>query len=83
MKRFPALSSERVIAALLKAGFTYAPRRSRGGHVAVYYADEEGRRVLVVVPRSYELPRGMLRSILMQANLTKEDFLRHLEETGS
>jgi len=82
MKRFPALSSDRLVAALRKAGFEFAPRRSRGGHVALHRIDEEGRRVLVIVPRSDELPRGMIRAVLMQANLSKERLLGLQEGEG-
>ena len=78
MARLPIISSEEVIKALKRANFTYAPKRGKGSHVALYKVDETGRKRLVIVLKRKELPRGTLSSILEQAGLTREEFMRLL-----
>jgi predicted RNA binding protein YcfA (HicA-like mRNA interferase family) len=73
--KLPIVSSAEVIGALKRAGFTHAPKRGKGSHAALYKIDERGRKLLVIVPRRSELPRGVLLSILQQANISKEEFM--------
>jgi len=80
VRKLPLVSSAKVIKALEKAGFVYAPKRGKGSHQAFYKIDERGHRLLVIVPKRRELPRGTLLSILQQANLSREDFIRLLEK---
>lgn len=78
--KLPVVSSDDVIRALKKAGFVYAPKRGKGSHVALYKVDEKtGSKLLVIVPRKKEIPKGTLLSILKQANLTKEEFIELLD----
>lgn len=78
--KLPVVSSDDVIRALKKAGFVYAPKRGKGSHVALYKVDEKtGRKLLVIVPKRKEIPKGTLLSILKQANLTKEEFIELLD----
>ena len=81
MVRLPVVSSGDVIRVLKKAGFKHAPKRGKGSHVALYRIDEEtGQKLLVIVPKKKEIPRGTLLSILKQANLTKEEFVKLLKD---
>jgi len=78
--KLPIVSSDDVIKKKKKAGFMYAPKRGKGSHVALYKVDEKtGRKLLVIVPRKKEIPKGTLLSILKQANLTKEEFIELLD----
>ncbi len=54
MKKIPVVSSDDVIRVLKKAGFEYAPKRGKGSHTAFYRIDEEGRKLLVIVPKRKE-----------------------------
>jgi predicted RNA binding protein YcfA (HicA-like mRNA interferase family) len=80
--RLPVLSSDAVLRALKRAGFDYAPRRSRGRQVALYRVDEVGRRLLVILPKRSVLPVGTLIAVLQQANLHRERFLLLVGETA-
>jgi predicted RNA binding protein YcfA (HicA-like mRNA interferase family) len=60
MKKLPVVSSDEVIKALKKGGFTYAPKRGRGSHTALIKIDEKGYTLLVIVPKRSELPKGTL-----------------------
>jgi len=70
--RLPSLSSQRLLAALRRAGFEDAPRRGKGSHHALMRRDEDGRVRLVIVPERQDVPRGTLHAILQQAGLTPE-----------
>jgi len=78
MKRLPILSSDEVIKVLKKAGFSYATKRGKGSHVALYRQDESGHKRLVIVPKRKELPRGTLAAIIEQSGLSREEFLNLL-----
>jgi predicted RNA binding protein YcfA (HicA-like mRNA interferase family) len=79
MKKLPVVSSDDVIRALKKDGFEYAPKRGKGSHTALFKIDEKERKLLVIVPKRRELPKGTLLSILQQANLSKDDFIELLK----
>jgi len=69
------ISGRETVKALGKIGFTIAGRK--GSHVRL--KRQRDREVLIViVPMHDELARGTLKSILRQANLTTDDFLRLL-----
>lgn len=74
--RLPSLSSRAIIGALRKAGFNEAPDRGKGSHRAFVKYDASGRPRLVIVPYGKDIPRGTLLSILDQAGLTREEFLK-------
>jgi predicted RNA binding protein YcfA (HicA-like mRNA interferase family) len=72
----PALSDlpvRKVIRALETAGFAYV--RTKGSHEV--YRDDQGR--VVIVPQHRTVKRGTLASILRQAGLTAEEFLKLLD----
>ncbi|RLI77971.1 hypothetical protein DRP05_08610 [Archaeoglobales archaeon] len=77
--KLPSVSYSDVIKALSRAGFTYAPKRGKGSHIAMYKIDENGKRRLVIIPRKKNIPKGTLLSILKQAGLSKEEFLELLK----
>ena len=71
----PVLSGRKAVRALTRAGFGVVGRK--GSHVRLKKRVDD--RVLVVtVPEHAELAKGTLRSILRQANLTREEFLKLL-----
>jgi predicted RNA binding protein YcfA (HicA-like mRNA interferase family) len=59
-----------VLKALSKKGFR--PVRQRGSHVIV----EDSKGNFATVPRKNEIKRGTLLSIIEQAGLTREEFLK-------
>ena len=77
MTKLPILSSKQVVKALRKAGFTDAPRRGKGSHIAMVKRSHMYIR-LVIIPDRKAIPRGTLRGILEQTGLTREDFLNFI-----
>lgn len=73
MTRLPVVSGRECVRALEKAGFVFG--RQRGSHMVLYCEHPPSQ---VTVPDHRELDRGTLRSILRQADLTIEEFLRLL-----
>lgn len=73
MTKLPRLSGRDCVSALLKLGFVL--KRQHGSHI-ILRRDEPYAQV--VVPDHRELDSGTLRSILRQANITTEDFLKLL-----
>ncbi|MCP1715270.1 putative RNA binding protein YcfA (HicA-like mRNA interferase family) [Methanocalculus alkaliphilus] len=69
MTKLPLLPSEEIIKKLKKAGFTIAPTQGKGSHTALYAVGDDGRKLLVIVPKNNPIPRGTLISILKQADL--------------
>jgi predicted RNA binding protein YcfA (HicA-like mRNA interferase family) len=75
LSKLPVVSGRETVKALSKTGFTVVGRK--GSHVRL--KRQRGKEVLIViVPMHDELARGTLKSILRQANLTVDDFLRLL-----
>ena len=70
-KKYPLLRPEEVISALAKRGFVY--KSQRGSH-AKY---TNGHRI-TVIPIHDEIARGTLKSILTQAGIELDDFLKLL-----
>ena len=71
----PVVSGRKVVKALAKAGFKVAGRK--GSHVKLKKKVDD-KVFVVIVPFRAELARGTLKSILRQANITREDFLKLL-----
>lgn len=68
--RLPVVSGSEAIAALGKGGF--APVSQRGSHVKL--RNEAGRTA--IVPLHRELAPGTLRSVLRQAGLSVDEFVK-------
>ena len=73
-RELPVLKSKAVVEALLRAGFSI--KRQAGSHVILYKS--EIRRPLSIPVHARDLPKGTLRTIIRQANLTVEEFLHFL-----
>ncbi|MEK7850933.1 MAG: type II toxin-antitoxin system HicA family toxin [Deltaproteobacteria bacterium] len=79
MPKLPVVSSKEIVKVLKQAGFEYAPKRGKGSHVAFVKVDA-GRTRLVIVPDKNTIPNGTLLAILDQAGMTKDEFIRLLNE---
>jgi predicted RNA binding protein YcfA (HicA-like mRNA interferase family) len=79
MPKLPIVSSKQIIRILQRIGFQNAPKRGKGSHLALLKTDEIKTR-LVIVPDRNEIPRGTLLAILEQAGLTKDEFIRMLND---
>lgn len=79
MPKLPVVSSKQIIRVLKQMGFDYAPKRGKGSHLA-FVKQGSDRTRLVIVPNRDSIPKGTLLAILEQAGLTKEEFIRILNE---
>jgi predicted RNA binding protein YcfA (HicA-like mRNA interferase family) len=70
------LPADEVIRVLMKVGFR--PVRQRGSHVIL--KRDDGRVTVVPIHRGEEIGRGLLSKIIKDAGLTKEEFLKLLQE---
>jgi len=68
--------AKKVIKLLSKMGFEVV--RQRGGHVIMKHSD--GRVTVVPVHPGEDLGRGMLSKIIRDSRITREQFLKLLEE---
>ncbi len=75
MSKLRPVPAERVIKALQKAGFEVV--RSRGSHVFLRHAD--GRATVIPVHKGENLGRGLLRKIMHDVELPREEFLELLK----
>ena len=74
--RLPAVRAKEVVRALEKAGFTQW--RQKGSHLTMYRVADQ--RVLTVPMHfSKTVPRGTLRTIIRNAGLGVEEFVRILK----
>lgn len=71
----PVISGRKVVKALTKAGFKVAGRR--GSHIKLKRKVDD-KVFVVIVPNHAELAKGTLKSILRQANMTRDAFLKLL-----
>ena len=73
-ERLPAVRPQEVVRALERAGWQV--QRQRGSHLSM---KKEGSRFLITVPmHQRDIPRGTLRGIIEDAELTVEEFIRLL-----
>lgn len=70
----PIASGQQAIAALQQIGFAQVSQK--GSHAKLRHKD--GR--IVIVPVHYELAKGTLKSILRQAAIDTDEFLRLLSK---
>lgn len=69
MARLPAISGDEFVKAMARIGFSWD--RTQGNHMILI--GPAGRRLSV--PRHRELGRGLLRALIRDAGLTREEFL--------
>jgi predicted RNA binding protein YcfA (HicA-like mRNA interferase family) len=78
-QKIPSLTPRKVLKALTRkqAGFYICHTSSRGGHVHLCHPDDS--TILIDIPlHPKDLKRGILHSIIKQAKLTREQFLKLL-----
>lgn len=75
MPKLPVVSGKEVIKALSKIGFKHV--RTKGSHAILNKEADKGK-ITIPVPLHKELAKGTLKSILKQAELKLEDFLKVL-----
>ena len=73
--KLPFVSSDKVLKLLSKEGFSIV--RQRGPHISLH-KKENNTTLLVVVPRRKEIKKGTLLSILRQAKISREEFIREI-----
>ena len=74
-KRLPVLKAAELIRALGRGGFHIV--RQKGSHVRMMHRD--GRVVTVPVHPGRDIGRGLLRKIIRDAELTRDEFVALLE----
>ena len=74
MTRLPSLTGEQVIKALGKTGFQVL--RQRGSHI--YLKHPDGWATVVPVHKGESVGRGLVRKIMHDAELSREEFLKLL-----
>ncbi len=74
MTRLPSLTGEEVVKALSKVGFQVL--RQKGSHVYLKHTD--GRATVVPMHKGESMGRGLLRKIIQDAELSREEFLKLL-----
>jgi len=72
--RLPVVSGDEFVKAMLKIGYVWD--HTEGSHMILLHPS--GRRLSV--PRHKELGRGLLRSLIRDARLTREEFIKLLQE---
>ena len=75
----PLVSSDRLVAALRRLGFTDGPYHGSSHNSMWRQRDDGGKDVAVVVLAKKEIPRGTLKAILELANVSPEEFRRALK----
>jgi predicted RNA binding protein YcfA (HicA-like mRNA interferase family) len=71
-----AVDGRKIVKALQKIGFE--PIRQRGSHVILKHPD--GRVTVVPVHEGEVIGRGLLRTIIKDTGLTKDQFMQILDE---
>ena len=72
MSRLPILSGRAIVKALAKAG--YSEVRQRGSHIRLRAAGKKS----ITVPDHKEIGPGLLKKILRDAELSPDEFRKHM-----
>jgi predicted RNA binding protein YcfA (HicA-like mRNA interferase family) len=72
--KYPILKPHEIIKVLIKLGFDKVSQK--GSHAK--YKRQCGPMKIVIIPMHDEVAKGTLKSILEQAGLGLEEFLKHL-----
>ena len=74
MARLPMISGDEFVKAMRKIGYVWD--YTEGSHIILLHSS--GHRLSV--PRHKELGRGLLRSLIRDAGLSREEFIKLLRE---
>ena len=77
MPKIPPLSPEKLIKILQKAGFRTI--RQKGSHVILM--NDKRTRIVIPVHPGREVKPGLVRAIIKEAGMTREEFIKLLKET--
>ena len=77
MTKIPVLTSRDVIRGLKKAGFVLY-RQARGSH-EIWYNPVTKRRTTIPNHPRVDIPKGTLKAILKEADISLENFLKLIE----
>jgi len=75
MDRIKPLPAKKVIRALEKIGFKQI--RQKGGHLFMRHPD--GRTTLITIHPDEDIGKGMIRKIISDAKLTRDEWLELIE----
>ncbi len=75
--RLPVVSGNQIIKLLEKEGFTIT--RQKGSHISLHKKLENGKIILVVVPKHKEIKKGTFLSIIKQSGIAREEFISKLK----
>jgi len=76
MTRLPALRPKKILKALLGAGFYI--HHQKGSHIQLRHPLKLHLRVTIPYHDRFDLPPSVINSILKQAEISKEEFLKLL-----
>ena len=71
--KLPVLKTDEIVRALFKLGFR--SKRKRGSHLIL---ERSGQVIVVAIHEGRDVPRGTLKRILKQANVSLEEFMKML-----
>jgi len=77
MVKLPSVKAEEILSALLKAGFYI--HHQTGSHARLFHKTKPDLKITVPI-HSKDIPKGTLKRILKQADLSTEEFLKLLRE---
>ncbi len=76
MTKLPALKPKKVLKILLRAGFYIY--HQRGSHIQLRHRVKTHLRITIPYHKRFDLPPSVINSILRQAELSKQEFLKLL-----
>jgi predicted RNA binding protein YcfA (HicA-like mRNA interferase family) len=72
MSRLPSLKAQEIIRALERAGFVVV--RVKGSHHILEHPDDPSRRTTVPMHKGKDIPRGLVRKIISDVEMTVDEF---------
>lgn len=78
MSKLPALKPKKVLKILLGAGFYI--HHQIGSHIQLRHCQKSHLRVTIPYHTRFDLPPSVLKNILKQAEVSKEEFLKLLRK---
>ena len=79
MAKLPVLKPKKVLEILLRAGFYI--QHQTGSHIQLRHYQKSHLRVTIPYHTHFDLPSSVLKNILKQAEVSKEEFLKLLRRT--